>query len=165
MKPEFTVEQIKEFVRNDYQSVAARMAKSALTHFEAHKGTFDGLGRDIFAIPSDRYAEEAMKAMGVKFADFDYSQYVIDHFRGCPGTCKMSADEKDHIASGLQELVRSILTPDYHPGSFIQALRSGKLYMAMQRADTINLQYFYLYINFIYREVPIHVLPPIMTII
>ena len=51
------------------------------------------------------------------------------------------------------------------PGSFIQALRSGRLYSAYLRADTTNVQYFYIYMNFIFKEIPIHVLPPIMSII
>lgn len=165
MKPEFTVEQIKEFVRNDYQSVAARMAKSALTHFEALKDNQPVVRADAFTSPSDHHTDETRKAMRLKFEDYNYKQFVRDHFRGCPGRCRLSPDEEEHLADGLYTFVQSIIDPDYQPGSFIQALRSGRLYSAYLRADTTNVQYFYIYMNFIFKEIPIHVLPPIMSII
>lgn len=115
--------------------------------------------------PSDNLAEEARKAMRLKFKDYNYKQFVRDHFRGCPGLCRLSPDEEEHLADGLYTLVQSLIDPDHQPGSFIQALRSGRLYSAYLRADTTNVQYFYIYMNFIFKEIPIHVLPPIMSII
>ena len=115
--------------------------------------------------PSDNLAEEARKTMRLKFEDYDYRQFVRDHFRGCPGLCRLSPQEEEHLADGLYTLTQSLIDPDYQPGSFIQALRSGRLYSAYLRADSTNVQYFYLYMNFIFKEIPIHVLPPIMTII
>ena len=35
MKPEFTIEQIREFVKKDYPSISARMTKSLLLHFDS----------------------------------------------------------------------------------------------------------------------------------
>lgn len=165
MKPEFTIEQIRMFVNNEYQSVAARMAKSALTHFDALRGNEKPVREDALSAPSDHFAEEARKAMRMKFEDYNYKQFVRDHFRGCPGLCRLSPDEEEHLADGLYTLVQSFIEPDYQSGSFIQALRSGRLYSAYLRADTTNVQYFYIYMNFIFKEIPIHVLPPIMSII
>lgn len=119
----------------------------------------------LFNSPSDHFAEEARKAMRLKFEDYNYKQFVRDHFRGCPGICRMSPEEEEHLADGLYILVQSFIEPDYQAGSFIHAVQSGKLYNALKCADTTNLQYFYIYFDFIYNEIPIHVLPPIIALI
>ena len=119
----------------------------------------------LFSPPSDHFAEEARKAMRLKFEDYNYRQFVRDHFRSCPGLCRMSPEEEEHIADGMYTLVQSFIDPEYQSGSFIQALRSGRWYSAYKRADTTNVQFFYLYVDFIFNEIPIHVLSPIMSLI
>ena len=34
MKPEFSIEQIRDFVKKDYQSVSARFVKACLNHYD-----------------------------------------------------------------------------------------------------------------------------------
>lgn len=165
MKPEFTIDQIRTFVNDGYQSVAARMARSALTHFDALRGNQPVVRADAFTSPSDYHADETRKAMKLKFEDYNYTQFVRDHFRGCPGLCRLSPQEEEHLSDGLYCLVQSLIDPEYQSGSFIQALRSGRLYSAYLRADSTNVQYFYIYMNFIFKEIPIPVLPPIMSVI
>ena len=124
--------------------------------------------KKLYHPEKDEFYWNGIKAMREKFIQncYDFKQFVIDHQRGCPaGLSRMSETEQEHIAFGLGALVHSYLNPDHEHGSFITNLRMGKLYSAMKCADDVNMQYFYLYMDFIYNETPIHVHPPILNMI
>lgn len=124
--------------------------------------------KNLYHPEEDEFYKGGIEAMREKFImdNYDYGRFLQDHERGCPaGQSRMTSDEQKHIAMGLVSLVHAFINPDHQHGSFITNLRRGKLFTAMKGADTTNLQYFYLYMDFIYNEIPIHVLPPILTMI
>lgn len=122
--------------------------------------------KNLYHPEQDEFYKEAIEAMKRKFENYDYVQFVRNHERGCPaGKSRMTDGEITGVAEQLCNLTHAFINPEHQHGSFITHLRKGKLYSAMKAASTNNLQYFYFYMDFIYNEIPIHVLPPILSMI
>lgn len=122
--------------------------------------------KNLYHPKHDEFYTGAIEQMKKHFDNYDYVQFVRMHERGCPaGKSRMTDGEVTGIAEQLCNLVHAFIDPEHQHGSFIINLRNGKLYSAMKSASTNNLQFFYFYMDFIYNEIPIHVLPPILSMI